>query len=177
MSQSNDLKGKIVFADMPLYTTISTVFVRKSDAPKFTSIADIAPQTNVGTVLGYEYPGKVMQLFKDKVIVASDAPTEVHSLKKLAAGRFQLAIANLDALKNADYLLKQAGVKDQVQVAFEIEGSATYVGFAANDKQALQALAAFNKGMQIIKKDGSLDKILLQWKAKLNDSAPTPGSN
>lgn len=177
MSKSEELNGKILFADLPLYTTISTVFVRKSDALKYTKLADIPPLTHVGTVLGYEYPSLVIQLFNNKNWIPSDAPSEVQSLKKLAAGRFNLAIANLDALKNADYLLKQAGVSDQVQVAFEIEGSETFVGFANDDKKAMQALAAFNKGMQIIKKNGTLDKILQQWKSKLTTSTPTPSTS
>ncbi len=176
MSKSEDLNGKILFADVPLYTTVSTLFVRKSDAHKYTKLADIPSQTHVGTVLGYEYPSLVMQLFKDRNWIASDAPSEVHSLKKLAAGRFNLAVANLDALKNADYLLKQAGVSDQVQVAFEVEGSETFIGFARDDKKALLALAAFNRGMQIIKKNGTLDKILQQWKSKLATSSPSPTS-
>lgn len=167
MAWSDELEGKIVFPHERIYTTISTIFVRKADAHRYKSIADIQPETHVGTVLGYEYPETFMGLLKSKNLILDTAHNEVQSLKKLAAGRFDLVVANLDELKNADYLLKQAGVADSVQTAFVLESSGTFLGFALADPKTAGALKTFDAGMARIRRDGTLARILASWKEKL----------
>jgi ABC-type amino acid transport substrate-binding protein len=108
-------------------------------------------------------------MIKTGVLIPDHAPSELHSLKKLAAGRFTLVVANLDELKNANYLMKQAGVTDSVQLAFEMESSGTFLGFSTSHPKSAAAIKSFNAGMALIKKNGTLNKILMTWKSKLSD--------
>ena len=78
-------------------------------------------------------------------------------------------IANLDDLKNANYLLKQVGVADRVQTAFVLDKSGTFLGFAAADPKTATAMATFDAGMAKIRRNGVLAKILAVWKIKLID--------
>lgn len=167
MGWSEELRGKVLFPKFPIYSNTATLFVRKVDADKYRKVTDIAHKTRVGTVLGYEYPDAFTQLVKAGKLVPEDALNESSSLKKLAAGRVDLVIANLDDLKGADYLLKQAGVADRVQVAFTMESSDTYLGFAVGDPKTSAAMKSFDTGWVVIQRNGALAKILASWKAKL----------
>ena len=167
MGWSDELKGKVIFPQERLYTNTATIFVRKTDAHNTKSIADIRPKTSIGTVLGYEYPNIFMRLLTSKALVVDNALNESQSLRKLAVGRIDLVIANIDDLKNAEYLIKQAGVTDSVEAAFELESAGTFLGFATADAQTPAAMKTFDAGMAIIKRDGTLAKILKNWKAKL----------
>jgi polar amino acid transport system substrate-binding protein len=167
MSWSEELKGKVVFPKERIYTNTGTIFVRKTDGRKYKSIADIPPRTKIGTVLGYEYPDPFPRLLKSEVFILDEALSEVQSLKKLALGRTELVIANLDDLKSAEYLLKQAGVGDSVQTAFVLESAGTFLGFSVTDPKTTMAMKTFDAGMAKIKTDGTLAKILRTWKAKL----------
>jgi polar amino acid transport system substrate-binding protein len=167
MGWSEELKGKVVFAKHPIYTNTATLFVRKADAEKFRKVGDIADGTRIGTVLGYEYPETFVQLVRSGKLVPDNAINETLSLRKLAAGRFDLVIANLDDLKSAEYLLKQAGMTDRVQVAFTMESAGTFLGFAGGDTHSAVAMKSFDAGMVLIQKNGTLAKILASWKARL----------
>jgi ABC-type amino acid transport substrate-binding protein len=167
MGWSEELKGKVIFAKRPIYTNTATIFVRKTDAAKYRKVGDIAPKTPIGTVLGYEYPDTFAQLVKSGTVVPNSAINETTSLKMLAAGRFDLGIAKLDDLKSAEYLLRQAGVEDRVQVAFTMESAGTFLGFSASDPKTPAAMKSFDAGMELIQKNGTLAKILASWKGRL----------
>ena len=167
MGRSDELKGKVTFPKHSIYTNTSTIFVRKADAAKFKRIEDLRPHTEIGTVRGYEYPAVFEQLINSGVLSPIQANSEVQILKMLAVGRFDLAVGNLDDLKNADYLLKQAGVADTVQVAFPLAPAGTFLGFAVHHPETPAAMQSFDHGMAAIKANGTLAKILKKWKAKL----------
>lgn len=166
MSWSEELAGKVVFASEPIYTTTSTVFVRKADTARFGKAADAPAGTSVGTVLGYEYPEGFVRLVKSGILVPDAAPSEEQSLKKLALGRIDLAIANVDALKSAEFLLSQAGVADKIQTAFTLGSSGTNLGFSSGNPETPAAIRAFDAGMARIRANGSLARILAFWKSK-----------
>ncbi len=167
MGWSEELQSKVIFSHERIYTNTATIFVRKTDAHKYKSLADVRPKTRIGTVLGYEYPDTFVRLLKSEIFVADHALSEVQSLQKLAIGRLDFVIANLDDLKNADYLLKQAGVADKVERAFALESAGTFLGFAADDPKTADAMKTFDAGMNKIKRDGTLATILKTWKNEL----------
>jgi len=167
MALDDELKGKVVFPRTPLYTNTATIFVRKSEAVKYFSMADIPPYSVIGTARGYEYPDEFANMVREGRLIADIAPDETHSLKKLAAGRFDFVIMTLDELKTVDFVLKQAGVVDTVQPAFVVGNMDTFVGFAVGYPETADALEEFDAGMAIIKKNGTMEKILASWKAKI----------
>ncbi len=166
MSWSDELKDKVIFPREPIYSNVATIFIRKRDAQKYRKLTDVQPKSKIGTVLGYEYPQAFTDLVRSDIFVTDDAPSEVSSLKKLAAGRFDFVIANVDDLKSAAYLLKQAEVEDTVQIAFELERSKTFIGFSAARRETAAALHAFDAGMAKIKHNGTLARIQMLWNAR-----------
>jgi polar amino acid transport system substrate-binding protein len=166
MGWSDEFKGKVTFSAEPIYTNTATIFVRKTDVQKYKSISDVRPKSKVGTVLGYEYPPAFMRLLQAETFLPDDALSEVLSLKKLVAGRFDFVVANLDDLKSAQYLLEEAGVANEVQTAFSMDKSGTFLGFSVGVPQTPAALKTFDAGMQVIKRDGTLERILEAWKVK-----------
>lgn len=126
------------------------------------------PQTQVGTVLGYEYPASVARLIEQETLVPDPANSELLSLKKLLAGRFDIVVANVDDLKSANYPTRHAGVEGQVVPAFMLESDGTYLGFLAAHPQTPAAMQAFELGMVRIQCNGTLQKILARWKATLH---------
>jgi hypothetical protein len=56
-----------------------------------------------------------------------------------------------------------------VQLAFEMESSGTFLGFSTSHPKSAAAIKSFNAGMALIKKNGTLNKILMTWKSKLSD--------
>lgn len=166
MSWSEELVGKVVFASEPIYSTTSVVFARASETGKYERASKLRRGTSVGTVFGYEYPEAFVRLVRSGTLAPDPSPSEAQSLKKLAYGRIDLAIANVDALKSADFLLREAGVVDKVEEAFDLGGSGTYIGFCAANAETPAAIRAFDAGMAAIRADGSLARILASWKAR-----------
>jgi ABC-type amino acid transport substrate-binding protein len=166
MAWTQDMEGKVVFADKPLYT-VTAMLVQRTGAPLHASGPKDLPQdTKVGTVLAYEYPPAYYELVKSGQIVPMDAYSEALSLKNLEQKRVDAALVVIDELKSLDYLINEAGLKGKVGPAFAIGGQGTYIGFSRNHPQGEFARARFNEGYAIITKDGTLHRILETWKAR-----------
>ena len=163
MSWSSELEGKVVFPQEAIHNTLTLVFVRKAQAAKYRQLSDLPAKSIVGTTLGYEYAPAYYDAVKAGKLVPETAP----SLKKLAGGRFDFAVAAIDDLKSAEFLLKEAGVADTVQVGFSLGKFGTYLGLAQNDPATPAALKAFDAGIVALRANGTLDKILATWKKKL----------
>jgi polar amino acid transport system substrate-binding protein len=166
MSWSKELRGKIDFPAEPIYSTVTTVFVRKADASRIRKAADIPAGTVAGIVLGYEYPEEFVRLVDSGVVKLDAAPSEALCLKKLALGRIDVAIANLDSLKSAEYLMNEAGVADRIQEAFALGVSGTYLGFNAKNPDTPAAMRAFEAGMAELRASGKLESLIAAWRAR-----------
>ncbi len=164
MAWTEDLKGKVVFADKPLYS-VTAMLVQSLAKPLGASNAkELASGTRVGTVFEYEYPPAFYQLVKQGVLMPMPAYGEVMSLKNLDLNRIDAALVVIDELKNLDYLIAQAGLEGKVGPAFALGGQGTYLGFSTAHPQSGYARRKFNEGFAIIAKDGTLKKILEAWK-------------
>lgn len=170
MSWYEAFAGKIVFSRLPLYVVSVAVFRNKTAPLRAGRASELAGPLVLGTVRDYEYPAWVEELAA-KGIRFEAGNSEAQNLKKLAAGRLDAVLAMVDELKSPDYLLRQAGVAGSVELAFVAEGQPTFVGFSLLNPQGLAAKAAFDKGMELIVKDGSYDRILAEWKARLRDGS------
>jgi len=166
MSWSEELAGKVRFASVPIYSTTSLIFVRGSEAARYRSVDSLPAGTRVGTVLGYEYPVDFVRLVKAGILVPEDSPSEEQNLKKLALGRIDLAILNLNSLKRAENMMREAGVTGQVREAFALGGQGTFVGFAIGNPETPAAIKAFDEGMAKITSNGTLARIMATWMAR-----------
>ena len=166
MAWTPELKGKILFAEKPLYR-VTAMLLQSSVKPlNATSVKELSAGTKVGTVLGYEYPPAFYTLVKQRKLTPMPAYSEIISLKNLELNRVDAALVVVDELKNTDYLIAQAGLAGRVEPAFSIGGQATFLGFSRAHPLSEYARAKFNEGFAIILRDGTYKRILEAWKAK-----------
>lgn len=148
MSEEPDLKGKVIFAEQPLYAPEAHLLARRADASNYPSLQTLPKGTVVGIVNGYEYPAELMALAQ-RGIVFDRSPSEVANLKKLAAGRVQLAVAMLDEHKTAAKLCADAGIGSDVLTSALTAGrQGSYIGFSLRHPDGERARLAFNEGFR-----------------------------
>jgi hypothetical protein len=167
MSWSSELEGKIRFPDeaKSLYINAST-FVENLAAPvKAKSIKDLPAGTTLGTVLNYEYPHPVSDL-QNKGVIFDKNTSEEMNLKKLALGRLDLVVINIDDLKTADLLFSKAEVVGKVGVVLESFPQAAHIGFSVAHPQGDFARGKYNEGYAIVAANGVLSDIRAAWRAK-----------
>lgn len=164
MAWTEDLKGKVVFADKPLYSVTAMLVQSLSKPLGAASAKELATGTRVGTVFEYEYPAAFYDLTKRGFLTPMPAYSEVVSLKNLDLGRVDAALVVVDELKSLDYLIAQAGLEGKVDSAFDLGGQGTYLGFSTVHPLSGFARRRFNEGFAIISKDGTLKKILEAWR-------------
>jgi ABC-type amino acid transport substrate-binding protein len=164
MAWTEDLKGKVVFADKPLYSVTAMLVQSLTKPLGVASAKELASGTRVGTVFEYEYPAAFYDLTKRGILTPMPAYSEIVSLKNLDLGRVDAALVVVDELKSLDYLVAQAGLEGKVGPAFALGGQGTYLGFSVAHPRSGFARRRFNEGLAIISKDGTLKKILETWR-------------
>jgi len=162
-SPSSDLDGEIELAAKPLFTVKSGYFynIKKSISSK--SQQQLPAGTVVGTVIGYEYPKEFEQLKQQGTVVVEESPSEDVNLRKLAAGRIDLALLNFNEMKTAASLIKKAGVAGQVQTTFAAGMMNSYIGFSVKHPQGRWAREQFDKGFSRIIANGTHRRIRETW--------------
>ena len=171
MVWEDSLKGKVVFADQPFYTSTAVVVERKEGS--ITKMEDLKAGMVVGTVRAYEYTPEFNALQK-KGIIFEEADSETQNLVKLLLGRVNVAILDIDELKSLDYLLtssevlKSLDAAGKIKQAFIVGSFGAYIGFSTINKKGLIAKSAFDKGYAIIKNNGTYDRIFSKWKKRQN---------
>lgn len=130
------------------------VIVANASAPYIKSIKVLAGE-RLGTVLGYRYPE--IEAILGKTMLRDDAPTALHSLNKLAAGRTRYAIADQMTIEyhlrmnpSAPMRVDYTYVKYKASCAFSPESTVKF----ADVEKALSGMAA----------DGTIDSILSRYR-------------
>lgn len=164
MAWEDSLKDKIVFAKEPLYT-VRSVYFKSLTKPLLAihKVEELPTGTKLGTVIDYEYPPEDVAAWKANDVKLIPAPRESINLNKIADGEIPIAVAMIDELKSADYLIDTSNVKNKVTVAFVSKSQGSYVGFSLKNKNGLYAKQMFDKGYKIIKQNGTLNEIIKKW--------------
>ena len=164
MSADASIADKVVFSDQPLYRVYAQYFRNAQKPLPVKNETEIQRGTVVGIVTGYEYPASVTELALRGVIL-EPAGSEIANLKKLAAGRIDATVANLDALKSEEFLTQAAHVEGAVTPLFRSPEFGSYIGFSTLHPQGLWARDKFNEGYDRISRDGTLKKIMTRWQS------------
>jgi ABC-type amino acid transport substrate-binding protein len=166
MAADPELDGKVVMPKRPLFQTHPQYFHNPQRPLQAMSETEIRPGTVIGVVDGYEYPAALAALVQRGVILESIG-SEGANLKKLASGRIDAALVNLDEFKSAQFMLRNAGVEGKVTPLFSSAELDLYIGFSVKHPRGSWARARFDEGFAIIERNGTLRKILEQWRARL----------
>jgi ABC-type amino acid transport substrate-binding protein len=81
-------------------------------------------------------------------------------------GRIDLAVVNVDELKNPKLVLSTPGAGAGVVLLFSLGTQGTYLGFAADRPETPGLVAAFDRGMGLIEKNGTRAQILETWRQR-----------
>ncbi|WP_136513906.1 substrate-binding periplasmic protein [Geomonas edaphica] len=146
-------KQSIMISDPVVWGTIS--------APHIKSYKDLERKT-VGVVNGYNYD---LQLTDNEKIVKDVGPTELSSMKKLALGRIDFTVIDrwvslyLISRNKSDLQgkIRQVGVLQSIRII---------PVFSKLHPDGAKARDLYDKGMAIIKKDGTYEKIRQSWEDK-----------
>jgi polar amino acid transport system substrate-binding protein len=167
-SPSPELRGLIQLSDQPLFSVTSGYFYNVNKPPIVNRQENLAAETIVGTVIGYEYPASFEQLKEQKKLLVEPSPSEDVNLRKLAAGRIDLALLNYNEMKSPEWLMKRAGVTGQVKIGFEAGLMNSYIAFSTKHPEGAWAREQFNKGFSIIRTNGTLHRIKKTWMRLIN---------
>jgi polar amino acid transport system substrate-binding protein len=139
----------------PLVDTHIGFYGRRDATIDVRNLGKLAPYT-IGTVRGYANP----PAFDAAKLTTDEAVDDVTNLRKLAAGRLDLVLID-KAL--ADYLVRQNMPASTATIGWlepPVQTMPLYVGIAKKRPGYEQRLAAFNKGLAEIRRNGELDRIL-----------------
>lgn len=162
MSWDRATTGKVDFSAKPLFSVRAEYVYNASKPLAAKNESELAAGTKVGTVIGYEYPESTNRL-RERGIVFEEAQSEVTNLKKLAAGRIDAAIINVDAAKKVDFVINRAGVGGKVLPVFRSAAFGSYIGFSRMHRQGEWACEKFNAGYALITNSGDLGRIKERW--------------
>lgn len=167
MSADKSLENKVILSDYPLYRVYTQYFYNRQHSLSAKNELEIPQGTIVGIVNGYEYPASVNNLAQ-RGIVLEQAGSEIANLKKLAMGRVDAAVVNLNELKPDVFLEKNAQVEGAVIRAFRSAEFGSFIGFSTQHPRGLWARDRFNEGMAKIRNNGTLEAVMAKWRAKKN---------
>jgi polar amino acid transport system substrate-binding protein len=164
MSPETGLHEYVRFSDKPLFVVQFDYFRNRRKPLKAKKEIDIPPGTIVGIVIDYEYPQSAMKL-KEKGVIFQEARDEETNLRKLALGRIDAAIINHNEIKPIAAMIDEAGALGSVEFAFHGGSMGSYIGFSRENPQGEFARKKFNRGYQIIRRNGTLKRIAAKWAA------------
>ena len=147
--------NKFAYSD-PIATTEVVFFKRTEDDIKYSNLEDLKPY-NIGTGFGYGYPEQFVKADYLKKVEAYELKTNI---TRLLHKRIDLIIGSRKAIL---FYLKQK-YPDRIN-SLEILGNPLetlplYVLFSKKKPDYKQKIEDFNRGLKMIKEDGTYQKIM-----------------
>lgn len=170
MSSSPELGKLVRFADRPLFSVTPKFYYNVDRKITARTVAELSRGMRVGIVLGYEYPPFVAKLAQSGVILDA-ARSDVANLRKLAAGRIDVALVMTDDMRSEELMERQAGVKG---IAFGFQGPPmqSFIGFSTIHPDGDAQRRRFNAGFQSITANGTRHGIEARWKLRCAKFCP-----
>jgi polar amino acid transport system substrate-binding protein len=170
MSASPELGNLVRFSDKPLFSGTPRFYYNVDHKVTAKSVAELTRGMRVGIVHGYEYPPFVAQLAQ-RGIVVERARSDVANLRKLAAGRIEVALVMTDEMRNEEVILRQAGV-NRIAFGFQSTPMESFIGFSTRHPDSDALRRNFNTGYQLISQNGTRSRIQARWKLSCAKSCP-----
>jgi polar amino acid transport system substrate-binding protein len=152
----NDKRAKNFVYSNTIGDTKTVFFKLKKTKINYKSLKDLK-DFKIGTSTGYAYP----KIFTDaKFLKTINSPRLEINIKKLLKNRIDLVIGSKKVMQH--YLnTKFPNDKDKIEILEpSVDSMPLYVAFSKKSKNYKQKVKDFNIGLDIIKKDGTFEKIL-----------------
>ncbi|MFJ2689203.1 substrate-binding periplasmic protein [Pseudomonas sp. NPDC087336] len=164
MSWQPEFEGKIKLAAQPIFKVSNDVFEHISaPLPKPPDGKCVLPPgTVVGITRDYEYSAQVTAL-QTSGVVFENSLSDLTSLQKLAARRFQAVLVMSNDLEARNQRAIQSGTEDLVRFAFNCGMLDSTIGFSLAHPDGLRALEIYDEGYRRIEANGALKDIHTRW--------------
>ncbi|MBS4076789.1 transporter substrate-binding domain-containing protein [Pseudomonas fluorescens] len=164
MSWQPEFEGKIKLAAQPIFKVSNDVFEHiNTPLPKPPDGKCVLPPgTVVGITRDYEYSAQVTAL-QTSGVVLENSISDLTSLQKLAARRFQAVLVMSNDLETRNQKAIQSGTEDLVRFAFNCGMLDSTIGFSLTHPDGLRALEMYDEGYRRIKANGALKDIHMRW--------------
>jgi ABC-type amino acid transport substrate-binding protein len=164
MSWQPELQDKIKLAARPIFKVSNDVFESiKAPLPKRPDGKCVLPPSTVlGITRDYEYSAQVMAL-QASGVVFENSLSDLTSLQKLAAQRFQAAVIMSNDVEVRNQKAKQSGTENTVRFAFNCGVVNSTIGFSLAHPDGLRALEMYDEGYRRIEANGVLKELHLRW--------------
>jgi polar amino acid transport system substrate-binding protein len=163
MSMHPDLRGTVLFPSSPIFTCYTELVQSTAHPLAVKRLRELPRGTNVGSVLGYEYPEPILKAVKDGAIVLDESESEESLLRKLSAGRLPAALVNVNDSKSLGYLNAIAHAPSAAVRVERVGALPSYLGFSARHAKAKWAFQKYEEGMRIIAGNGRIGAITREW--------------
>ena len=170
MSAAPELGSLVRFADKPLFSVTPKFYYNTSRKVSARSVAELKPGMRVGIVHAYEYPPFVSQLAARGIIIETTR-SDVANLRKLAAGRIDVALVMTDEMRSEELIERQADVHN-IAFAFQSAPMESFVGFSTAHPDGDAQRRRFNRGYQSITDNGTRQGIQAKWKLRCAKFCP-----
>lgn len=180
-SQTPETEKEMRFPKQAVFAAANRLYVKTHSTLNGCTPAQWGRKISVSVVREYEYAPAVDALLASGDVKVEAVVSERAQLRMLDANRFDAAIITTDPIKTIGYMAKIANVPARYKVICDYGAMPAYLGFSRKHPQAEAALAAFESGMETLKKEGSLKKLQKEWAVRALQTATTappltPGS-
>ncbi|MBC8086541.1 MAG: ABC transporter substrate-binding protein [Phycisphaerae bacterium] len=163
MSRDRTSSSMVRFPSVPLFVCYTELLENSAKPLNSTKLSALARGTRVGVVLGYEYPAALDTALRAGNISVERAPSELILMRKLAAGRVDAALMNLNDIKSLAYISAATGLTAKMLSRGRVGTLESYLGFSLRHPQSAGAMSAFEAGMRTIRANGELAAISGKW--------------
>ncbi len=159
VGKNKEIEAQFNFPKYPLFTARSDIYTLVENPVQKMTIKDLYKVGKVGVVRDAQYSD---EFDLDKKIERAFARNDPGNADMLAAKRFKYAI--LFDLPLAAYIKEKPALAGRFKAVGLIAKTDFWIAFSKNHPMAKEAMAEFDKGMEIIIKDGRLKSIQDKWK-------------
>lgn len=151
------------FPDTPVFEARNVLFANADSGLKGCNAASWGRKISIGYVSGYEYSQSVVDLQKSGQAASITVNSEILLVRMLTARRFDAALVTVDPAKRIELVAQLAHVAPKFREVCDFGGEPAYLAFSKKRPSAGAALQAFNRGMAIITKDGTVKRLQKYW--------------
>lgn len=166
-SRTADLEVDLIYPEQPVFWARNKLFVSMDSTLSGSTPDDWGSVITVGLVNGYEYRQEVMDMIENGNIRVEYAKSEELNLRKLAHGRIDGAIINLDEVKTIEYVTANAGIPNSFKEIADYGGEPAFVVFSRRHPDGRFAADAFDKGYDLMEQQGEIDSLKQYWQSRI----------
>lgn len=163
MSRDRTSATSVRFPALPLFVCYTELLENSARPLPSANLSALPRGTRVGIVLGYEYPPAVDSALHNGRIILEASPSEEILMRKLAAGRVDAALMNLNGVKTLPYVIALAGLPANIVSRGRVGTLESFLGFSLQHPRSVDAMSQFESGMRTIRASGELTAITRRW--------------